>query len=466
MDPQGFEIREALPRGLQGVGGAFVELDDPVYRMRQGPEYPRDIEHAVARAPSSARRGRRARPSGGASRSAAPAPRARPPGRRRRSGPSRRRAARRCRGASDSWSSRIGRSPSTGSNSHQWLCMPNSSPRSRARAPAWLHAETRSRTPARESNRGSRGQPCQMIFEHRHAPASPPTARCSRPWAGRRGSRRRPGRGARGSRRGVPGPGPAAAGRARRRRSRPPSPGPGPGRRRTPSRPGSSRAGVPQGLGNSRPSLAVRTPNVGHSNPLPCDGGGQTSGPRPRDRRRGRGPRSLEANRRPRWESRASPPASAFMRRPRGLGPAGRTDEARPEDKRRYVALFRLTRPPVAVIMRVRGKARTRPSPPRHRGGLTEDAASWVAAWANPDSSCGRSCWRWRPRTNGCGPGSPPTGRSSTATTRAWPKSTAGTPPASPRSSTATAGRLQPWWAGTVLRRPGWSSSTPSATRP
>ena len=71
-----------------------------------------------------------------------------------------------------------------------------------------------------------------------------PTARCSRAWAGRRGSRRRPGRGARGTRRGVPGSGPAAAGRARRPRSRPPSPGPGPGRRPPPWRPGSSRAGV------------------------------------------------------------------------------------------------------------------------------------------------------------------------------------------------------------------------------
>ena len=39
-------------------------------------------------------------------------------------------------------------------------------------AAAWLQAETRSLNPARESNRGSRGQPCQMIFEHRHAPAS------------------------------------------------------------------------------------------------------------------------------------------------------------------------------------------------------------------------------------------------------------------------------------------------------
>ena len=47
MDPQGIEIREALPCGFQGVGGAFVELDDTVYRTRQGPEYTRHIEHAA-----------------------------------------------------------------------------------------------------------------------------------------------------------------------------------------------------------------------------------------------------------------------------------------------------------------------------------------------------------------------------------------------------------------------------------
>jgi hypothetical protein len=47
MDWQGLEIREALSCGFQGVGGAFVELDDAVYRTRQGPEYPRHIEHAA-----------------------------------------------------------------------------------------------------------------------------------------------------------------------------------------------------------------------------------------------------------------------------------------------------------------------------------------------------------------------------------------------------------------------------------
>ena len=103
--------------------------------------------------------------------SLAPVPPARPPGRRRRSAPSRRPAARRCRGAATRGTAGSG-SPSTGSNSHQWLCMPNRSPWSRAIVPAALQAEIRSCSPASESNRGSRGQPCQMIFEHRHSRAS------------------------------------------------------------------------------------------------------------------------------------------------------------------------------------------------------------------------------------------------------------------------------------------------------
>ncbi len=69
-----FQILATLSRGIQGVGGALIELDDPVEPGASGPGGSAAHRPPRVPAPSSAHRGRPVHLSSGASRGAASAP--------------------------------------------------------------------------------------------------------------------------------------------------------------------------------------------------------------------------------------------------------------------------------------------------------------------------------------------------------------------------------------------------------